>query len=85
MAVSVERATVFQARGVSKVYEMGEVRVHALRGVDLDLFEGELIVLLGPPAAVSRLCSTFSGGSIRRRAGPSATAMLTSPGPPSAI
>jgi hypothetical protein len=37
---------VFRARGVTKVYEMGEVRVHALRGVDLDLYAGELVVLL---------------------------------------
>jgi putative ABC transport system ATP-binding protein len=27
---------------------MGEVQVHALRGVDMDLFSGELMVLLGP-------------------------------------
>ena len=40
--------TVFRARGLTKVYDMGEVKVHALRGVDLDLFPGELIVLLGP-------------------------------------
>jgi putative ABC transport system ATP-binding protein len=39
---------VFEARGVTKVYRVGEVQVHALRGVDLDLFEGEFMVLLGP-------------------------------------
>ena len=38
---------VFRVRGVSKVYRMGEVEVHALRGVDLDLYESELAVLLG--------------------------------------
>ena len=27
---------------------MGDVRIDALRGVDLDLFSGELVVLLGP-------------------------------------
>ena len=40
--------SVYQARGITKVYRMGEVEVHALRGVDLDLYEGEFIVLLGP-------------------------------------
>ena len=39
---------VFDARGVTKVYHMGEVDVHALRGVDLELHESELAVLLGP-------------------------------------
>ena len=42
---------VFHARGLTKVYGMGEARVHALAGVDLDLFDGELVVLLGRPAA----------------------------------
>ncbi|MCB1055946.1 MAG: ABC transporter ATP-binding protein, partial [Acidobacteria bacterium] len=38
----------FEARGVTKVYTMGEVRVHALRGVDLELWTSEFLVLLGP-------------------------------------
>ena len=39
---------VFSTRGVTKVYPMGEVEVHALRGVDLDLYSGDFTVLLGP-------------------------------------
>ncbi len=41
-------ALVYRARDVTKVYGSGPARVHALAGVDLDLFEGELVVLLGP-------------------------------------
>ena len=37
---------VFQAKEVAKIYQMGEVEVHALRGVDLELHEGEFVVLL---------------------------------------
>jgi putative ABC transport system ATP-binding protein len=43
-----ERLPVFHVRGLTKVYGQGEAAVHALSGVDLDLFEGELVVLLGP-------------------------------------
>jgi len=39
---------VFHIRNVSKTYHMGEVEVHALRGVNLDLYAGEFIVILGP-------------------------------------
>jgi len=42
------RNKVFHVRGLTKVYGMGEAEVHALAGVDLDLFAGELVVLLGP-------------------------------------
>ncbi len=39
---------VFRVRGLTKFYGMGAAEVHALSGVDLDLFAGELVVLLGP-------------------------------------
>lgn len=39
---------VFHAHNVSKIYKMGEVQVHALRSVTLDLYGGEFLVLLGP-------------------------------------
>jgi putative ABC transport system ATP-binding protein len=39
---------VFHVRELTKVYGMAETEVHALAGVDLDLYAGELVVLLGP-------------------------------------
>jgi len=39
---------VFRARGLTKIYGTGTAEVRALAGVDLDLYEGELVVLLGP-------------------------------------
>jgi putative ABC transport system ATP-binding protein len=47
-ASTTTRPQVFHVRGLTKVYGMGAAEVHALAGVDLDLFEGELVVLLGP-------------------------------------
>ena len=53
---------VFRARGVTKVYEMGGVKVHALRGVDLDLFPGELVVFLGPSGSGKSTLLNILGG-----------------------
>jgi putative ABC transport system ATP-binding protein len=53
---------VFEARGLTKVYEMGEVRVHALRGVDLVLYEGELVVLLGASGSGKSTLLNILGG-----------------------
>jgi putative ABC transport system ATP-binding protein len=53
---------VFRARRVTKVYDMGEVQVHALRGVDLDLYSGELVVLLGSSGSGKSTLVNILGG-----------------------
>jgi putative ABC transport system ATP-binding protein len=53
---------VFRVSNVTKIYEMGEVRVHALRGVDMDLNEGELLVLLGPSGSGKSTLLNILGG-----------------------
>jgi putative ABC transport system ATP-binding protein len=56
------RRAVFVARGLTRVYRMGEVEVQALRGVDLDLYEGELVVLLGPSGSGKSTLLNILGG-----------------------
>jgi putative ABC transport system ATP-binding protein len=59
---STGRAPVFAARDITKVYHMGEVEVHALRGVSLDLLESEFLVLLGPSGSGKSTLLNILGG-----------------------
>ena len=61
-AKEVSGQSVFEVRGLTKVYHMGDVRVDALRGVDLDLFSGELVVLLGPSGSGKSTLLNIIGG-----------------------
>ena len=56
------KPAVFEAQGLTKTYDMGEVQVHALRGVDLELHEGELVVLLGPSGSGKSTLLNILGG-----------------------
>jgi putative ABC transport system ATP-binding protein len=53
---------VFHVHGVTKVYQMGEIQVHALRGVDLDLYRGEFTVLLGASGSGKSTLLNILGG-----------------------
>ncbi|QDZ41073.1 ABC transporter ATP-binding protein [Euhalothece natronophila Z-M001] len=52
----------FQGRGITKTYQMGEVKVQALRAVDLDLYQEEFVVLLGPSGSGKSTLLNILGG-----------------------
>jgi putative ABC transport system ATP-binding protein len=53
---------VFVARELTKTYRMGEVEVLALRALDLEIYEGEFVVLLGPSGSGKSTLLNILGG-----------------------
>lgn len=53
---------VFELKGVTKVYNLGTVPVHALRGIDLQLYSGDFVVLLGHSGSGKSTLLNIMGG-----------------------
>ncbi len=53
---------VFVARGLVKTYVVGEVRIEALRGIDLEIYGSEFVVLLGPSGSGKSTLLNILGG-----------------------
>jgi putative ABC transport system ATP-binding protein len=71
----------FHVRQLTKTYTMGEVQVHALRQVDLDIYGGEFVVLLGPSGSGKSTLLNILGGLDRPSDGEVTLASKISPRP----
>lgn len=61
-ALAITAKVVFSTRGLTKVYVMGDQLIHALRGVDLELYAGELSVMLGASGSGKSTLLNILGG-----------------------
>ena len=52
----------FHVHGLTKIYRMGDVEVHALRSVDLDFYDSEFVVILGPSGSGKSTLLNILGG-----------------------
>jgi putative ABC transport system ATP-binding protein len=64
-----KKEIVFRTSDVTKIYDTGGVKVHALAGIDLELYSGELAVLLGPSGSGKSTLLNILGGLDRPTAG----------------
>ncbi|GBD42127.1 Macrolide export ATP-binding/permease protein MacB [bacterium HR39] len=63
------RTPLFEIRGLVRRYRLGETAIEALRGVDLDVFRGEVLVLLGPSGSGKSTFLNLVGALDRADAG----------------
>ena len=68
-SVAKDEELAFRTRGLTKIYGEGATAVHALRGVELEIPKGELVVLLGPSGSGKSTLLNILGGIDRATSG----------------
>jgi putative ABC transport system ATP-binding protein len=63
------KSTIMSARQITKTYDMGEIQIQALKGIDLDLYAGEFVVLLGYSGSGKSTLLNILGGLDRPTSG----------------
>ena len=51
-----ERSILLSLKSISKTYVTGDVSVPVLHNVDLEVFSGEFLVIVGPSGSAKALC-----------------------------
>ncbi len=64
-----QQRTILRVESASRIYQMGEVKVAALREATLDIFEGEFLVIVGPSGSGKSTLLNLIGGMDRATEG----------------
>lgn len=67
--MSEKNGCILKGENITKTYQMGEVTVHALRGVSIELYRGEFVVLLGYSGSGKSTLLNILGGLDRATSG----------------
>ncbi len=62
MKINASKSISFKTESLKKIYISGETEIHALRGVDIEIPSGEIIVLLGPSGSGKSTFLNIIGG-----------------------
>ena len=57
-----KRPVIIRTRGLKKIYQMGDVQTHALQGIDIELYRGEFICVMGPSGSGKSTFFNMIGG-----------------------
>ena len=57
-----ERSIIVRTKDVRKVYRMGSEEVHALRGIDMEIYQGEYLSIMGPSGSGKSTFFNMVGG-----------------------
>jgi putative ABC transport system ATP-binding protein len=61
MSAAAKAAPLIELRGITKVYGSGQAAVHALRGIDLAVGDGEFVAVMGPSGSGKSTCMNIVG------------------------
>lgn len=62
LSLDLQKEVIINAKGIKKIYKMGEIYINALDGVDFEIYKGEFLAILGPSGSGKSTMLNIIGG-----------------------